>query len=77
MVRYALTLFLLFHSPAYAQDQSAIVDKLFPHGVSKVDFFGDTLATIAFCNLWNHVDQYDEIPNCLLVAQAGIAQFNS
>lgn len=59
MLRCALTLFLLFLSPAYAQDQSAIVDKLFPPGVSKVDFFGDTLGTIAFCNLWNHVDQYE------------------
>lgn len=59
MVRYALTLFLFFLSPVYAQDQSAIVDKLFPPGVSKVNFFGDTLATIAFCNLWNHVDQYE------------------
>jgi hypothetical protein len=59
MVRFALILILFFLSPAYAQDQKEIVDKLFPPGVSKVGFLGDTLATIAFCNLWKLVDQYE------------------
>ncbi len=55
--------------PAMAQQ---LPPEFLPPKFNKVEFFGDTLAVIAFCGLWHDIDQYEiaSAMKALGVAQA-------
>ena len=57
-LRYSLAL-LLFVSSAYGEDNRINFEGQLQTTASKVEFFGDILATVTFCNLGNYVDQYE------------------